>query len=1226
MKKGDTLLTLVLVSVFLLSFASAGWFSDGWNFITGKVIGSNDLIAQYSFEDNYKDSVSGSLLATSGPVSFTEGYSGKGVLISSGYLFSNLSVGSGKPRTYALMVKTSSPGTNYKLMGTAALQATGGWVMGSQYPEAWAGTRDNSATGDCTANDTLRTSLFKANEWTSLVVTYDDSSLKEYVNGVLVKTCVSSKKDIGTGTRFEIGKVPFWYANFVGSIDEVKIFNRALTETEVKSLSAKIVVAQNVTNTTNTTCTDSDGGVNYYVKGTLTPSNSSWATDSDTCTQYGSTNSNPVNSSNSLLEFYCDSEGKRQYQFKECSCVDGACVNSTIAPICIDSDGGLNYYSRGTVTVPGTIYQDYCNMSGSNVLIERTCDSNNLSLDVAYNCPNGCVNYACVNSSGVCNDEMFRVRNIDSSYTGYEVTLEHYRGASDGGWEVLCTAEVGDECNYRDIALRVEDIMYSSRVSTVSKVELSIIEGGVFVNAQGATSNLISVSEGDDASIVVRTCNNASADLTSRSVASLISGQCGGTNWADYVGLSYSAQCPANPSAILSDGNVDTMYGFSRGQYEFDDNTSLMFKFNETVTISGFNVYWRPGPSGVAPGNYYISYLSGSNWVSPAELNGAAKQGTDTWNKFTLSTPIKTSAVRLVRFGGYASGIGLAEFRILPYNSGSLTPCEVTTNFMKAPSDITIENTEWRLGWSSNWSNAYEKDYQASFYQSTDFNSNSVHVMEIVASDVKTAEARLQDAMDYGLCQKQKIYSDTKEDFQTIYLCKNMWDVAYQSRNVIKQRNSNNVDAVWISGNKIFRVTSYEYDYNSCSSYEDCLVLDEQNHRNAQLDMAGFLGKLVDNQAEPVQGFYLGWEVDQFVKYFLRTCNSDIVASSNSFEESWSCKTEPAICPPHGEQKQTCMKWNDTSSKYDTKEATISCNPGLCSGCMVPKWFDSPYDSKCIPYGSRFKQQTGWTIKDVFQNYTKDETLTVEEANQWSDLYLEVYANNTALFQFNPETGDSKSFMFEQGKTYMWDESDGFNTTVTVNKIAYISGKEECWPIQNCWDECWDEEICVPDSMSCECGDDSYSCGESGAEPCGDDSYSCSCGDEDCYPNTVCQLVCDEVGQECYPAGRYEDSSIALTFKTMGIYQTKDAATFNAFCDIDGQIKQQKSAQLGGEWAECQNNYECSSNLCSDGVCVELKQIASELKGFKGFLVKMLCKLSNPFSDDGYNQCVSHNI
>jgi len=84
--------------------------------------------------------------------------------------------------------------------------------------------------------------------------------------------------------------------------------------------------------------------------------------------------------------------------------------------------------------------------------------------------------------------------------------------------------------------------------------------------------------------------------------------------------------------------------------------------------------------------------------------------------------------------------------------------------------------------------------------------------------------------------------------------------------------------------------------------------------------------------------------------------------------------------------------------------------------------------------------------------------------------------------------------------------------------------------------------------------------------------------------------------------------------------------TMNGYCDINGEIKEQKIKDSNGEWAKCQNNYECASNICSSGECIELKDIAEQANVFKAFFVKLVCKLAHPISTDEYNSCVAEYL
>lgn len=88
----------------------------------------------------------------------------------------------------------------------------------------------NSAADQVTtANNTM-----PLGQWTHVAVTYDSANMKLYINGSLVGTTASTRS-IATGTAaFQIAHdVPG--DQFVGMIDEVAVYSRALTATQVQN-------------------------------------------------------------------------------------------------------------------------------------------------------------------------------------------------------------------------------------------------------------------------------------------------------------------------------------------------------------------------------------------------------------------------------------------------------------------------------------------------------------------------------------------------------------------------------------------------------------------------------------------------------------------------------------------------------------------------------------------------------------------------------------------------------------------------------------------------------------------------------------------------------------------------------------------------------------------------------------------------------------------------------
>jgi hypothetical protein len=78
------------------------------------------------------------------------------------------------------------------------------------------------------------TTTMVANVWTHLAVTYNGTTLRLFVNGTLVRSQSASGAAITTTGALRIGGNSFWGEYFKGLIDEVRIYNRALTATEIQ--------------------------------------------------------------------------------------------------------------------------------------------------------------------------------------------------------------------------------------------------------------------------------------------------------------------------------------------------------------------------------------------------------------------------------------------------------------------------------------------------------------------------------------------------------------------------------------------------------------------------------------------------------------------------------------------------------------------------------------------------------------------------------------------------------------------------------------------------------------------------------------------------------------------------------------------------------------------------------------------------------------------------------
>src|SRR3989344_1912585 len=98
-------------------------------------------------------------------------------------------------------------------------------------------------------------------------------------------------------------------------------------------------------------CVDTDGGKNYFTKGTLTNSSGTFDDKCEGLTGDG------------LSEQYCSgnislTEYKSCYSLGNYYCSNGACVLNQTAT-CTDTDGGKNYYVKGTLVNGNNTAVDY---------------------------------------------------------------------------------------------------------------------------------------------------------------------------------------------------------------------------------------------------------------------------------------------------------------------------------------------------------------------------------------------------------------------------------------------------------------------------------------------------------------------------------------------------------------------------------------------------------------------------------------------------------------------------------------------------------------------------------------------------------------------------------------------------------------------------------------------------------------------------------------------------
>jgi hypothetical protein len=149
-------------------------------------------------------------------------------------------------------------GTNalVTINNAASLQLTSAmtleaWVYPTTVDSAWRdviykgndnyyleGTSNNSsrpAMGGTFVGDLYGTSPLTANTWSHLAATYDGATMRLYVNGVQVASRAQTGVIATSTNPLQIGGDSIYGQHFAGRIDEVRIYNRALSAAQIQS-------------------------------------------------------------------------------------------------------------------------------------------------------------------------------------------------------------------------------------------------------------------------------------------------------------------------------------------------------------------------------------------------------------------------------------------------------------------------------------------------------------------------------------------------------------------------------------------------------------------------------------------------------------------------------------------------------------------------------------------------------------------------------------------------------------------------------------------------------------------------------------------------------------------------------------------------------------------------------------------------------------------------------
>jgi hypothetical protein len=81
------------------------------------------------------------------------------------------------------------------------------------------------------------------------------------------------------------------------------------------------------------------------------------------------------------------------------------------------------------------------------------------------------------------------------------------------------------------------------------------------------------------------------------------------------------------------------------------------------------------------------------------------------------------------------------------------------------------------------------------------------------------------------------------------------------------------------------------------------------------------------------------------------------------------------------------------------------------------------------------------------------------------------------------------------------------------------------------------------------------------------------------------------------------------------------------YCSKDWTIKEQKTRNVDtGRRATCLQGYECESNICLNGYCLELGEVTTQITGVEGVWAKSTCRFSDFFGIKEYERCLGENF
>jgi len=1144
-------LVIGILLILCLSFASASWwdFLKPKNAVTGKAIDDSSLVAYYNFNDVGgtfvpDESGNGNNAELAGDAHIVDG---KLVLDGDGDYVDYKTSGdfnwaSDDDFTYSLWVKIPTT-ENYGMIlsqrrfsdGIQVLDLAIGYNGWHNYG---AGNLTFLVRNDAGKIDDVAAGKINDDEWHHVVVYRDENEYVVYVDGIISDSFPNINKGAITTDLRHMGSEQKWILSrftsedniyLKGQMDNVRIYNRALSAGEIQAIydeeNPNVVECK----ISNIQFQQVPGYVYYemYMEAYNLPAGELFGiTGAENWNHLLFTKVSTIDSITDLKATQTLNEAAKNYIEARKNNIkltkDGVVICDQEVVTCSESDADFPdpHYTKGTACMGDDCRTDYClelepgqtyatelkeyYIEEEGIINHNLCDPLTDIFSENYNCPYGCEDGQCLRSCTTTGCTLYESEKGKFTSGGQDYIIEMLGAGSpsaahlrvDGGQ--IVTFRINDPKNVGPLIINVEDIHYFSGHPT----DFS----WVIINEISEESQLVCGSISQEVKHQMKLRNESGL----RHVIS-IEGDKAELN--DYVVLEPSDR-------IVQIVEMPDYLPVSYDRIQLEDIIT-----GESLGGSGGLSLVNSGDKAIAQTNidgrpYYFEVSEeGYNTFVKITWGAGASYG-DVGDEKTVVCPA----------GESCEDGECVEETIEPQT------CQSLIDKVKSPKSFSDDSIRWELSHNSSykgdwWING-NRYSGTEYYSSWNTNENNEwnHISyNVIVFDDKNINLKewIKQETDYQICDLYHYNNDI------VYVCN--WDVLRSEQNIDYYEHKSR-QVIWIKDNVAVRVDTYIGKYLSS----------EEQKELAEERFIDFLNDLKNNQNEYIgwDDFNIDWPLSRQVELSLSQCPSDI--SEETCDPCWNCRVEPAICPPHGTQKQVCID----SCCDQEKEDIIYCNPGVCSGCYIPKWFESKWESKCIPYGFRFEHQTGWDLK--YFEETDQERLKETENDEIS---LVVSSDTEAIIIF-----------YVGNNSYPYELREGESTFVNLAEIGW--GGEE----------------------------------------------------EQGYLESINIFVNDIY----YSSQASSENYIDMEITVIGYENTP--LTINAYCDVDGKIKKQKSRIPGGNWASCMNNYECESNLCSSGECIELAEMIRESGRYKSFFVQISCKLADWFGLEEYESCLADKL